>query len=71
MLPVDEAWRHYTQWNKTDTEGQILYGLLTEGPREVKFTETGSRMVAASTPGSSMSPQQISDPTQQRLRVPL
>ena len=22
---MDEAWKHYANWNKPDTEGQILY----------------------------------------------
>lgn len=31
---IDEPWKHYVQWNKSDTKGQILYD-----PTYMKYPE--------------------------------
>ena len=37
---MDKPWRHYAQWNKSDTRGQIVWFYLYEIPRVFKFTES-------------------------------
>ena len=45
---MDETWGHYTKWDKSDREGQIVYDLtyMWES-KKAELIETGSWMVVA------------------------
>ena len=42
---MDESWRHYAQWNKSDRERQILCCHLYVESKNIELTETGNRMM--------------------------
>ena len=43
---MDEPWKHYAKWNKTDTEANIIWLHFYNLPRIDKFIETESKIKA-------------------------